>query len=309
MRVFYCDEFVLPLPEGHRFPMRKYSLLRERVATELGSAVELRVPEAATDEELLRVHDPGYVRRVVAGELDPREVRRIGFPWSPELVERSRRSVGGTLGAFAAALEDGTAANLAGGTHHAFTDRGEGFCVFNDVAVATRAFQAEGRLRRVAVLDLDVHQGNGTAAIFEGDDSVFTLSVHGERNYPFQKERSDLDLALPDGAGDDVFLEAVDAGVSEALDRSRPELAVYLAGADAFVGDRLGRLSVSKAALAERDRILYDHCARAGVPVAIVMGGGYAAEVEDTVDIHFHSVAEAARRVGACPASAVGARP
>ena len=212
-----------------------------------------------------------------------------GFPWSPELVERSRRSVGGTLGAARAALEDGTAANLAGGTHHAFADRGEGFCVFNDVAVAARAVQAEGRARRVAVLDLDVHQGNGTAALFRGDDSVFTLSVHGANNYPFQKEAGDLDVALPDGAGDEPFLEAVDRGVARALETG-PELAFYLAGADPWEGDKLGRLAVTREGLAERDRRVFGACARAGVPVAVVMSGGYAEEVEDTVAIHLHSV-------------------
>jgi acetoin utilization deacetylase AcuC-like enzyme len=309
MKVYYCDEFVLPLPPGHRFPMAKYSRLRDRVV-EGGAVVgaELRVPVAATDEELVRVHDPEYVRRVVAGELDAAEVRRIGFPWSPALVERSRRSVGGTIEACRAALEDGAAANLAGGTHHAFADRGEGFCVFNDAAVAARAMQAEGRVTRVVVLDCDVHQGNGTAAIFRGDPTVFTLSIHGANNFPFRKEESDLDLALPDGAGDEAFLEAVDIGVREALARSGADLAIYIAGADPFEGDRLGRLRVSKGALAERDRILFDHCERAGVPVAVVMGGGYAAEVEDTVEIHLHSVAEAARRVVTRRAGAVAGR-
>ena len=267
--------------------MEKYRLLRERVATD--PAMSLRVPEPATDVELLRVHDAGYLARVVEGRLTRDEVRRIGFPWSPELVERSRRSVGGTLGAARAALEEGSAANLAGGTHHAYADRGEGFCVFNDVAVAARAVQAEGRARRMAVLDLDVHQGNGTAAIFDGDDTVFTLSVHGAANYPFQKETGDRDLALPDGAGDDAFLDAVERGVREAL-ATGPELAFYLAGADPWEGDRLGRLAVSREGMAERDRLVYGLCGRAGVPVAVVMSGGYAERVEDTVEIHLASV-------------------
>lgn len=293
MRAFYCDHFVLPLPEGHRFPMRKYGLLRERMALEPG--VRLEVPEAATDDEILRVHEPGYLARVVAGTLARDEIRRIGFPWSPALVERSRRSVGGTLAASRAALEDGVAANLAGGTHHAFSDRGEGFCVFNDVAVAARALQAEGRARRVAVLDLDVHQGNGTAAIFRGDDTVFTLSVHGAGNYPFHKEEGDLDMELEDGTEDAAYLDAVERGVAVAL-ASGPDMAFYLAGADPFVDDRLGRLSVTKAGLADRDALVFDRCAAAGVPVAVVMSGGYGREVEDTVDIHHATLRAAAAR-------------
>jgi len=286
--IYYCDHFVLPLPEGHRFPMEKYSRLRERVR-EAGLGEWLRVPEPATDGELSLVHDPAYLRRVAEGTLAPAEVRRIGFPWSSAMVERCRRSVGGTLGAARAALDLGTGVNLAGGTHHAFADRGEGFCVFNDVAVATRVLQREGRIRRVAVIDLDVHQGNGTAAIFRGDPDVFTLSVHGAGNYPFQKEESDLDLALPDGAGDSPFLDAVEEGVARSL-ATRPDLVFYLAGADPYEGDRLGRLGVSREGLATRDRIVLDACRAAGVPVALSMAGGYAREVEDTVAIHFHTV-------------------
>jgi acetoin utilization deacetylase AcuC-like enzyme len=293
VRVFYCDHFVLPLPEGHRFPMDKYRRLRERVSARGDD--DLRVPDAATDTELVRVHDPAYVKRVAAGSLSYEEIRRIGFPWSPGLVERSRRSVGGTIGAARAALEDGVAANLAGGTHHAFADRGEGFCVFNDVAVAARAVQAEGRARRVVVLDLDVHQGNGTASIFSADDSVFTLSVHGANNFPFRKVPGDLDVELPDGAGDDVFLEAVHGAVRTALDHGA-EIAFYVAGADPFEGDRLGRLSVTKAGMAERDRTVFDLCEAAGTPVAVVMSGGYARDVNDTVDIHEATVRAASRR-------------
>ncbi len=294
MRVYYCDHFVLPLPEGHRFPMEKYGRLRERVRAR--GEDDLRVPDPATDVDLVRVHDRGYVRRVVTGALTHDEVRRIGFPWSPGLVERSRRSVGGTMGAARAALEDGVAANLAGGTHHAFRDRGEGFCVFNDVAVAARALQAERRVGRVVVLDLDVHQGNGTASIFREDDSVFTLSVHGANNFPFRKEAGDLDVELPDGTGDDAFLEAVDRGVRTALGRGG-DLAFYVAGADPFEGDRLGRLAVTKAGLAARDERVFDLCAGAGVPVAVVMSGGYARDVTDTVDIHETTVRAASRRV------------
>ncbi len=273
--------------------MEKYARLRVRVEEAgLGGPEGLRVPEPASDPELTRVHDPGYVRRVATGTLSPAEIRRLGFPWSLQLVERSRRSVGGTLGAARAALERGVGVNLAGGTHHAFPDRGEGFCVFNDVAVAVRAMQAEGHLRRAAVVDLDVHQGDGTAAVFAGDREVFTVSVHGARNYPFRKERSDLDLELDDGAGDDVFLRAVRRGVEAAL-ASRPELVFYVAGADPYEGDRLGRLAVTLQGLEERDRIVLQGCREAGIPVAVVMGGGYAREVDDTVEVHFRTVRRA----------------
>jgi acetoin utilization deacetylase AcuC-like enzyme len=297
MKIFYCDTFVLPLPAGHRFPMEKYRLLWERVAAEgLGA---LTIPQAAGDAALLRVHDAGYVDRVVSGELAPEEVRRIGFPWSPGLVERSRRSVGGTIGAARAALESGASANLAGGTHHAFADRGEGFCVFNDVAVAIRALQATGRIRRAAVLDLDVHQGNGTAALFREDAQVFTASVHGDRNFPFRKEPGDLDLPLPDGAGDEVFLAAVAEALREVVHRGRPDIVFYVAGADAFAGDRLGRLGVSRQGLAERDVLVTETLRVRGIPLAVVMGGGYARDVADTVEIHLHSVRAASRIVGA----------
>ncbi len=296
MKVFYSDHFVLPLPEGHRFPMTKYSILRERIA---GSSVcgpnELREPEAVTDEEILRAHSPDYLRRVVSGTLTEKEIRRIGFPWSERMVERSRRASGGTVGACLAALEDGFAANLAGGTHHAFADRGEGYCVFNDSAIAARAVQAAGLVERVVVVDTDVHQGNGTAAILAGDPTVFTFSIHGEKNFPFHKEESDLDVPLPDGADDATFLEALGEGLEQALDASEPGLAIYLAGADPFAGDRLGRLAVTKAGLAERDRIVLEGCRERGIPVAVTMAGGYSRDVGDIVDVHFQSVGLAAR--------------
>jgi len=291
VRAFYCDHFVLPLPDGHRFPMEKYRRLRERVEAD-GTAL-LAVPDAATDEQLARVHHPAYVARVSTGALSRAEVRRIGFPWSPELVERSRRSVGGTLAAAAAALEDGVAANLAGGTHHAFPDRGEGFCVFNDVAVAVRDLQAGDRAERAAIIDLDVHQGNGTAAIFATDDRVFTLSVHGRNNFPFRKEVGDLDIELDDGCADDAYLSAVERGVGAALARGA-DVAFYVAGADPHERDRLGRLSVTEPALAERDRLVLDRCARKGIPVAVVMSGGYGRDVTETVDIHFATLRAAA---------------
>ncbi len=299
MKIYTSDHFVLPLPEGHRFPMRKYRDLRRAVAdSDFASAVELLVPDPATDEEILRVHEAAYLERVKSGTLSVREVRRIGFPWSRQMVERSRRSVGGTLGACRAALADGVAVNLAGGTHHAFSGHGQGFCVLNDVAIAARAMQEEGGAKRLLVVDCDVHQGDGTAALFHQDPSVFTFSVHGRRNFPFQKQVSDLDVALEDGTGDGDYLRAVVAGLGHSLARAGADLAVYLAGADPYLDDRLGRLAVSRAGLEERDRLVLGACRDAGLPVAVVMAGGYARRVEDVVAIHLATVraaVEAAR--------------
>jgi acetoin utilization deacetylase AcuC-like enzyme len=295
MKVFYSDHFVLPLPEGHRFPMRKYSMLRERVErSDICGPGELREPDAVTDEQILRAHDRDYLDRVASGTLSGKEVRRIGFPWSERMVERSRRASGGTVCACLAALEDGFAANLAGGTHHAFAHRGEGYCVFNDSAIAARAVQAAGLVDQVVVVDTDVHQGNGTASILEGDQSVFTFSIHGEKNFPFHKERSDLDVPLPDGADDETYLEALRSGLERSLDASEAELAIYLAGADPFEGDRLGRLRVTKEGLAERDRIVLEGCRERGIPVAVTMAGGYSEHIPDIVDVHFQSVGRAA---------------
>ncbi len=298
MQIFYSDTFVLPLPPGHRFPMQKYVLLRQRVS-ESGFIMpaELRIPPAATDEELARAHSQEYVRRVQHGELTPQEIRWIGFPWSPQMVERARRSCGATIAACRAALEYGVGVSLAGGTHHAHSDHGEGFCVFNDSVVAARAMQAEGRAGRVAIIDCDVHQGNGTAQICASDERIFTFSIHGAKNFPFRKERSDLDIALDDGTTDDAYLDALAHGLAEALERSRAELAIYLAGADPFVGDRLGRLALSKRGLLERDLLVLDMLRRAGIPVAITMAGGYAHNVADTVDIHFQTVRAAATMI------------
>ncbi len=294
MKVFYSDHFVLPLPEGHRFPMSKYSMLRERVTHDgICGPGELRTPHAVTDGEILRAHDPQYLKRVVAGNLTDKEVRRIGFPWSKKMVERSRRASGGTVGACLAALEEGFAANLAGGTHHAFSDRGEGYCVFNDSAIAARAVQAAGLVERVVVIDTDVHQGNGTAEILCADPTVFTFSIHGAKNFPFHKEESDLDAPLPDGTGDTEFLATLERDLVAALDAADAGLAIYLAGADPFEGDRLGRLSITKQGLAERDSLVLETCRDRGIPVAITMAGGYAYRVEDTVDVHFQSIRRA----------------
>ena len=295
MKVFYSDHFVLPLPDGHRFPMVKYSMLRERVAeSRIWGPGELRVAEPVSDEEILRAHHPDYLKRVVSGTLTEKEVRRIGFPWSPRMVQRSRRASGGTMGACLSALEDGLAANLAGGTHHAFADRGEGYCVFNDSVIAARAVQAAGFVERVLVIDTDVHQGNGTAAILRGDPTVFTFSIHGAKNFPFRKEQSDLDAPLPDGADDTEFLAVLEKGLEIALDAAEAQLAIYLAGADPFEDDRLGRLCVTKRGLGERDNMVLEACRERGIPVALTMAGGYARRVEDTVDVHFQSIRRAA---------------
>ena len=294
MKVFYCDHFTYPLPAEHRFPALKYPLLRQQVSASLTPSHALSVPDAATDAQLLRAHDPGYLSRVVNGKLTSMEVRRIGLPWSRELVERSRRSVGGTISACRAALQEGIAVSLSGGTHHAFRDRGEGFCIFNDSAVAARTMQTEGHARRIAIVDCDVHQGNGTAAILADDPTVFTFSIHGAKNFPFHKERSNLDIELPDRTGDDAYLEALAAGLRDVLKSADADLIIYLAGADPFAGDTLGRLSLSKAGLAKRDRLVFRLCQQAGLPVAVVMAGGYARPIQDTVDIHFQTVRIAA---------------
>jgi acetoin utilization deacetylase AcuC-like enzyme len=281
--------------------MHKYRRLRERcVAEGVLPPDALSEPPAASWDELALVHDRAYLAAVRDGRLGEREQRRIGFPWSREMVERSRRSAGATLAAARSALDAaerwgwGVAANLAGGTHHAGVAHGEGFCVFNDAAVAVRVLQAEGRIRRAVVLDCDVHQGNGTAEIFRTDPDVTTFSVHGARNFPFRKERSTVDVELPDGAGDDALLAALDLHVPRLLDAVRPELAVYLAGADPLMGDRFGRLAMTKEGLLARDGFVLESLRARGVPVALAMAGGYAPDVEDTVDVHLGTLRTAA---------------
>ena len=272
--------------------MQKYRLLREGVETIPGIA--LQEAPTTSDGVLALAHDPRYIAAVVAGTLTPAQQRAIGFPWSLEMVERSRRATGATIAACRAALEEGVAVNLAGGTHHAHAAHGEGFCVFNDGATAARLMQAERRVRSVAIIDCDVHQGNGTAAILARDDSVFTLSLHGERNYPFAKASSDLDVGLPDGTGDDAYLSALELALETMFERCTPQLLVYLAGADAHEGDRLGRLKLTTAGMAARDRLVFQHARRHGLPVAVTMGGGYGKNIDDTVAVHLQTIAIAA---------------
>lgn len=295
LTAFYSDRFVLPLPEGHKFPMAKYSLLRERIVAEgIVSPDDLHEAPLAAIDDLRLVHTSEYVDAVLTGTVPKDIQRRIGFPWSMQMVERSRRSVGATIAASLSALDDGVAANLAGGTHHAFADRGEGFCVFNDVAVGCRVLQRDHHARRIAIVDLDVHQGNGTAAIFAGDESVFTFSMHGDKNFPFKKEQSDLDVALPDGTGDDAYLELLRHHLPDVLNRHQPDFVFYLAGADPYEGDRLGRLKMTIDGLRERDAIVLSACRGAGLPVAISMSGGYATNVDAIVTIHTNTIRTAA---------------
>ncbi len=289
MRAFYSGQFVLPLPPGHRFPMGRYAMLRECMAHDLPAVQMLEAPRAS-DGELALAHTPQWIAAISDGSVSAEAMREIGFPWSGAMVERSRRSTGATIAACRGALAEGVAANMAGGTHHASAGKGGGFCVFNDAAVAARLMQAEqGRKMRtpllVAVIDLDVHQGNGTASIFRGDTSVFTLSMHGQKNFPFRKEASDLDVDLPDGCGDAAYLEALETALDELDRRFRPGLVIYLAGADPFERDRLGRLKLSFDGLEARDRRVFDWAWQRRIPLAFAMAGGYASDIADTVRI------------------------
>ena len=298
MKVFYATPHVQPLPPGHRFPMGKYELLRARLAAEMPQ-LRAALAQPATDGELALVHTPAYIDAVEQGTLSEAALREIGFPWSPGMVERARRSSGATIMASRTAALEGVSANLAGGTHHAYRDKGSGFCVFNDVAVATRLMQAEWarelarsaqeRALRVAVIDLDVHQGNGTASIFRGDDTVFTLSLHGARNFPFRKEPSDLDVDLPDGCGDDDYLLALEQALDELERRFEPQRVYYLAGADPHEGDRLGRLKLSFDGLEARDRRVFDWAWQRRLPLTLVMAGGYGTRIEDTVQVQINT--------------------
>jgi acetoin utilization deacetylase AcuC-like enzyme len=291
MKAFYTDQFVLPLPPGHRFPMAKYQMVREQVADLPG--LELMEAPPASDTELLLAHDPIYVQRVITGTLAPQAQREIGFPWSAGMVERSRRSVGATIAAAQTALNEGVSVNLAGGTHHAYRDKGSGFCVFNDAAVAARVMQRKHGIKRIAVIDLDVHQGNGTASILKHDPSIFTLSLHGEKNFPFRKEPSDLDVGLPDGCSDEDYLIALDDALGKLAERFEPELLIYLAGADPHEGDRLGRLKLSFAGLYARDARVFEFAKSLAVGVAITMAGGYGTEIHNTVQVHVQTISQA----------------
>jgi acetoin utilization deacetylase AcuC-like enzyme len=292
-RAWSTARWPLRLPAGHRFPMDKYRLIREGVlARRLLTLSQVEEPERADPAAVALVHDRPYVDAVLENGLDADALRRLGFPWSPELPERSLRTVQGTLEAMRDALAHGAGANLAGGTHHAHAGHGEGFCVFNDVAVGLRVLLREGAIRRAAVVDLDVHQGNGTARIFTASSEVFTFSMHGARNYPFRKERSDLDVELADGCDDAGYLLELERHLDRVLDGARPDLVVYLAGADPYGGDRLGRLRLSIEGLRRRDALVFAAARARGLPVVMVLGGGYARDLADVVAIHANTVAE-----------------
>ncbi|MDO8769713.1 MAG: histone deacetylase [Burkholderiaceae bacterium] len=296
MDVYYTGQFVLPLPPGHRFPMAKYQLLRDRLVAEQ-AAVALKTASPASDGMLALAHTPDYISALTSGSIAPSAMREIGFPWSEAMVARARLSVGATIEACRAAIKHGLAANIAGGTHHSNAHKGSGFCVFNDSAVAARLMQAEwsrsrlhaNKLLKVAVIDLDVHQGNGTASIFQNDDSVFTLSMHGARNFPFRKEASDLDIELPDGCRDDAYLHALDQALDELERRFEPGLIIYLAGADPHEGDRLGRLKLSFDGLEARDRRVFDWAWQRRIPLAFSMAGGYGNDIDETVQVQVNT--------------------
>jgi acetoin utilization deacetylase AcuC-like enzyme len=296
MRIYYCDSFELPLPEGHSFPMAKYRLLRERVQAQLASLnAELCLPPAISDQDVLAVHCANYVERVRSGTLSATELRKIGFPYSAQMAERTRRVSGASLQALIDALHGaGVGVNLAGGTHHAHYDFGAGYCVFNDAVIAARGVQARALAKRVLIVDLDVHQGNGTASLCAHDPSITTFSMHAAKNYPAIKALSDIDVELRNGTTDDTYLALLRLHLPRAFDLARPDAVVYLAGADPFERDRLGYLKLTQAGLAERDRIVFQACLSRGVAVALVMAGGYAPNIADIVDIHFQSVQRAA---------------
>ena len=289
MKAFYTDPFVLPLPAGHRFPMEKYSRLRDLVSTQ--ENITLVEAPPATDTQILYAHDPSYLIKVIEGKLTPQEQREIGFPWSEQMVERSRRSAGATVAAAKTALREGIAANLAGGTHHAYRDTGSGFCVFNDSAIAARTLQKEvNPSLKIAVIDLDVHQGNGTASILQNDDSIFTLSIHGENNFPFKKEESDLDLGLADDCNDETYLHSLENCLDQLDERFKADCLIFLAGADPHEGDRLGRLKISQEGMSLRDEMVFQFALDRHLPVAFSMAGGYGKEIVSTVNIHFQTI-------------------
>ena len=291
MKLYYCDNHVIPLPAGHKFPSEKYRLLRELLAA--GGRFEFEAAPLADPDSLAPAHDSEYIRRFLDGTIEPRLMRRIGFPWSPELVRRTLASVGGTLRATNDALLFGVGGNLAGGTHHAFRSEGAGFCVFNDIAIAIHGLLAKRRIARAAVVDLDVHQGDGTALLFAGEPAVLTLSLHGGNNFPFRKQRSSIDVDFPDGAGDAEYLAALERTLPRVFDFA-PGIVFYQAGVDALQSDRLGRLALTQAGLRRRDEMVFQGCKERGIPVVVTLGGGYSQPIAATVEAHANTYRAAA---------------
>jgi acetoin utilization deacetylase AcuC-like enzyme len=283
LRVLYCDQHEIPLPCGHKFPIGKYRLLRERLAAT--GLFDLQLAPFATIEAIQLTHDSVYVQSFLDGSIAPAAMRRIGFPWSPGLVNRTLASVGSTLCSARTALECGIAGGLAGGTHHAFHSDGAGFCVFNDVAVAIRALEQERAISRAAIIDLDVHQGDGTAAIFSGDPNIFTFSMHGAKNFPFRKQPSVLDIELADGTGDGEYLDRL-SKILPRIWEFRPDIIFFQAGVDPLATDRLGRLALTQRGLCERDRLVISQARDRAIPVVIMLGGGYSEPLEATVEAH-----------------------
>ena len=291
MQIFHYDHYTFPLKEGHRFPAQKYQLLRERVLAEaFVSEVDLVSPTAVSPQQIKRVHTKNYIHRFENGLLTQAEIRRIGLDWSPQLVKRIQHVVGATIAVCRVALRDGIALSLGGGTHHACTDHGQGYCLYNDIMIALRTMQAERRIRTAAVIDCDVHQGNGTAEIATGDSSIYTFSIHGEKNFPFRKIPSDWDIGLPDGTGDDVYLEVLETAVAQIILSQKPDLIVYLAGADVHENDRLGRLALTKSGIGQRDEMVLSMCRRANIPVAVLMAGGYGKDLDVMIGIQAQTV-------------------
>ena len=295
MKLYYSDHYEIPLPPGHRFPVRKYRMLREVLQpTGLFDFAPAPLANAST---IALIHESSYVQNFLSGSLDPAVIRRIGFPWTPQLVQRTLASVGSTVAASHDALRCGRGGGLAGGTHHAFRETGSGFCVFNDIAVAIAVLREEGRIRRAAVLDLDVHQGDGTAKIFEDDDAVLTISIHGQNNFPFRKQTSSVDIGLPDGAGDEEFLGAL-TQVLPRVAKFRPDIVFFQSGVDGLASDKLGRLQLTREGLAERDKRVFTTCMQAGIPCVVTLGGGYSDPIDHTVQAHattFRLMAEISR--------------
>jgi len=290
MQVFYTPRYYADIGPGHVFPIRKFQLVRDRLLAEgTIEPSEIVEPSPAPLEDVLLVHTTDYISRLCSGNLTTKEIRRLGLPWSESLVQRSFYAVGGTLDATRASLAEGYSSNLAGGTHHSFSDRGEGFCVLNDVAIAIRTMRARKLIQRAAIVDCDVHQGNGTATIFAGDDDTFTFSIHGANNYPLFKAQSTLDVELADGTSDTEYLDTL-AKHLPAVFAADPEIVFYLAGADPYKADKLGRLALSIDGLRERDAYVLRECYKREVPIVTVMSGGYGKDINDTIEIHCNTI-------------------